>query len=178
MQFRGGHQRRHGRLQLLSAGSRERGIFSLVEVLLATVVLALAATSTAYWVETVGNLGRDADEQTIAGTVLKTVEATILPKAFREPGSTSFGPESGEALQIFDDVDDFHRLASSPPFDSNLAPLTALVDWRIEVAVEIVDPATLEVVANSDLRRIRVAVLHKGNLVAETWWLRARSPLE
>ncbi len=157
---------------------RERGLFSLVEVLLATLILALAATATAYWVETVNGLGRDADEQTIGLSIVKVVESIVAPLAFREPGSTNFGPEPGETLDTFDDVDDFAGWRATPPIDAKRAPQTALADWSVKVTVEAVDPETLEPVQSSDLRRMRVTATRGSREVASVWWLRARSPFE
>lgn len=157
---------------------RERGVFSLVEVLLATLILALAATATAYWVETVNGLGADADEQTLGLSIVKVVESIIAPLSFREPGSTNFGPEPGESLGSFDDIDDFSAWLASPPIDATRQPQNGLSDWTVQVTVEIVDPETLAVVSNSDLRRVRVTATRKARVVAEVWWLRARSPFE
>ncbi len=160
---------------------RERGLFSLVEVLLASLVLALSATATAYWIETVGNLASDADEQTIGNGLVQVVAGLLSNKAFREPGSSGVGsgPESSEhALADFDDIDDFAGLVSSPPLDDKLAAQTALADWTTRITVDPVDADTLAVTSASDLLMIRVTAERKGRVVAQSWWLRARSPFE
>ncbi|MFH0945828.1 MAG: hypothetical protein V2A76_11570 [Planctomycetota bacterium] len=157
---------------------RERGIFTFAEVLLATLVLALAATATAYWVETVNNLSGDSDEQTVGLSLIKSMESVITPLAFREPGTQNFGPEPGESLADFDDLDDFHGLVLDPPVDADRTPLTELSDWTVSITVEVVDPVTLKAVSSSDLRRVRVYAERKQRPVAEVWWLRARSPFE
>lgn len=160
------------------AARRERGIFSFVEVLLATLVLALAATATAYWVETVNNLRQDAAEQTVGLALVKVMEGILQPLPFREPGTAALGPEPGEVLDEFDDLDDFHGLVASPPLDNDRRPQSEYADWEVRVTVEPVDPATLAVVAESDLRRVRIVAAHDGRPIAGGWWLRARSPLE
>ena len=157
---------------------RERGIFTFAEVLLATLILALAATATAYWVGTVTNLSTDADEQTVGVSLVKTMEGVVAPLLFREPGTSNFGPEPGESLADFDDVDDFHGLKLMPPIDSDRLPLPDLKDWELSITVEIVDPDDLKVVMASDLRRIRVVAKRKQRPVVDVWWLRARSPFE
>jgi hypothetical protein len=158
--------------------ARERGIFSFVEILIATLILALAATATAYWVETVNGLGQDANEQAIGLSVVKVMEAVIGTLPFREPGGTTFGPEPGETLARFDDVDDFHGFRATPPIDGDRAPQPDLVDWTVEVTVQAVDPVTLAAVASSDLRRVRVRATRSSRPVADVWWLRARAPEE
>lgn len=159
---------------------RERGIFSLVEVLLATIVLALSATATAYWVETVGNLARESDDRTVAETLVKNLESVIQPLPFREPGTplTSLGPERGEDLSTFDDVDDFHGFVSSPPIDAERSPISSLSAWEVEIDVRSVSPSDLEPVTSGDLRRVTVIVRRGGDEVARDSWLRARSPFE
>lgn len=160
------------------AAQRERGVFTFVEVLLATLVLALAATATAYWVETVNGLTVDTDEQTVGASITKVMEGVLAPLLFREPGGGVFGPEGGETLLDYDDIDDFHLLTANPPIGPDRLPQSDLVDWQVAVTVEAVDPATLAPVASGDLRRIRVAVERKGRPVTECWWLRARAPTE
>ncbi len=160
------------------AASRERGIFSFVEILIATMILALSATATAYWVETVSGLGRDADEQAIGLSVVKVMETVIGTLAFREPGGTSFGPEPGEILGRYDDVDDFAGFLASPPIDGERKPQADLVDWIVSVTVEPVDPVSLAAVTSSDVRRVRVYVSHAGRSIADVWWLRTRAPEE
>jgi hypothetical protein len=157
---------------------RERGIFTFVEVLLATMILALAATATAYWVETVNNLSRDAEEQTIGLALVRVMESIVTPLAYREPGSTNFGPEPGEQLADFDDVDDFAGFAAQPPLGNDLAPQAELVDWRVAVTVVHVDPDTLAPLEGGDVRRVTVTAEHKERPVAEVYWLRTRSPKE
>jgi hypothetical protein len=159
-------------------GRRERGVFSFVEVLLASLVLALSATATAYWVETVNSLTYDADEQTVAGALVKIAEGVIASKPFREKGSNTFGPESGETLATFDDLDDFHGLVSSPPFDADLAPQTALGDWKTSVTIQGYNPLNGQPNQNGDLRVIKVIVEHRSREVLTATWLRTRGALE
>lgn len=164
--------------QTVSAMKREGGFFTMVEVLLATLVLALSATATAYWVETVGNLSRDANEQTVGTALVQVMEAVISPLAFREPGTTVLGPESGENLSGYDDIDDFHQWVASPPIDVDRNEQSELEDWQVHVQVEPVDQNTLATSSSGDLRRVRVYAEYRGKPVAQTWWLRARSPSE
>ena len=170
---------------------RERGLFSFIEILLASLILALSATATAYWVETVNGLNSDSSEQTVANSIVKIVTDVIGSKAFREPSGTGFGAEAGESLATFDDLDDFDGLVASPPFGSDLKAQSALSGWTVKVEVTNVgdfesDPSALEGISfadsgantSSDLRAIRVTVLHGRKEVATTLWLRARSPFE
>jgi hypothetical protein len=126
----------------------------------------------------VGQLGADADEQTIALANVQVMEAMLTPLSFREPGGGVFGAEGGETLATFDDLDDFHGQAFAPPIDGNKQPQASLAGWQTLVTVADVDPATLLPDAGTDLRRVGIVVEHAGKAVAESWWLRARSPFE
>lgn len=164
-----------------SRARRERGLFSLVEILLASIVLALSATATAYWIETVGNLSSDADEQTVGNGLVQVIAGFLANKAFREPGSegSSLGPEPNEqVITAYDDVDDFAGLVCSPPLDDSLVPQSDLDTWSTRIDVTPVDADTLSPTNASDLRMVTVTALHKGRVVSQCWWLRARSPFE
>lgn len=158
--------------------NRERGFFTLVEVLLATLILALSATATAYWVETVSNLGRDSDEQTIGLSVVQVLEGLLSPLPYREPDGVGFGAEAGESLLTFDDLDDFHGLVSSPPLNGDRAPQLELGEWTTRITVTEVDPITLQPGTNTDLRMVRIEVERAGREITKSWWLRARAPTE
>ncbi len=151
--------------------------------MIASLILALSATATAYWVETVANLTNDADEQTIATTLVKTVQGVIASKAFEEAGATTFGPESGESIATFDDLDDFDGLVACPPFDAHGAPLTQLPTWSVRIEVANYEsnasgPSKLDDSADATLRGVSIDVEHDGRTIAHAFWLRARSPFE
>jgi hypothetical protein len=160
-------------------------VFSFVEILLATIVLALSATATAYWMETTTNLTRDADEQTIGAALVKIVETMASSKAFSEPGSTNFGPESGETLTGFDDLDDFHGLVADPPFDADGKTMPEFAGWRVSCTVANFDPEAAEGsgeasprTGDTGVRSLTVVVDRAGREVARAFLVRARSASE
>jgi hypothetical protein len=163
----------------------ERGAFTFIEILLATLVLALSATATAYWMETVSNLAADADEQTIGSSLVKVVEALAGGKSFREPGTTRLGPESGETPETYDDFDDFHELVANPPIGPDGKTLTEYPDWTVRCVVEEFtfdpppDAPPMEMSGGiSELRSMTIVVEHHAREVARGYLLRARSPFE
>lgn len=167
----------------------ERGVFSFVEILLATIILALSATATAYWMESTTNLSRDADEQTIGSALVKIVETMASTKAFAERGSTNFGPESGETLTSFDDLDDFHGLVSTPPFDAEGNLMTDFAGWAVKCSVVAFDPTAppadggsgmtaLAGAGETGLRSLTIVIEHNSREVARGFVVRARSAFE
>ncbi|MBK6940621.1 MAG: hypothetical protein IPH13_10535 [Planctomycetes bacterium] len=158
--------------------ARERGIFTFVEILLATLVLALAATATAYWVESVNELTTGADEAVVGDALVKTMEEILAPLPFREPGGTTFGPEPGETLATYDDLDDFYRSTYSPPLNKDRGVQADYGTWTITVSVTEVDPTTLLPAVDTDMVRVKVTATRKDRVITEGYWLRARAALE
>jgi hypothetical protein len=158
--------------------ARERGIFTFVEIMLATLVLALAATATAYWVESVNELTTGADEAIVGDALVKTMEEILAPLPFREPGGTTFGPEPGETLATYDDLDDFYRGSFSPPLNKDRGTQSDYGTWKVVVEVEEVDPVTLAPANDTDMLRVKVSASRKDRVVVEAYWLRARAALE
>lgn len=163
-----------------------RGVFSFVEILLATIVLALSATATAYWMETTTNLSRDADEQTIGSALVKIVESMASSKAFSEPGSIDFGPEQGETLTSFDDLDDFHGLVANPPFDADGKSMPEFADWTVRCEVSNFDPAAAETGGSGDgtdpgdtgMRSLTVVVERGRREITRAFLVRAKAASE
>lgn len=158
--------------------ARERGIFTFVEIMLATLVLALAATATAYWVESVNELNTGADEAVIGNALVKTMEEILAPLPFREPGGTTFGPEPGESLATYDDLDDFYRSAFKPPLNKDRGVQSEYGTWSVSVEVAEVDPTTLLPATDTDMLRIKVSAKRNERVITEAYWLRARAALE
>ncbi len=155
--------------------------FTLVEVLIATVLvgLALAALVAANSSFTIAN---------DAGSDLSTAEflieqiremTTMLPVA--EPNTptwTLLGPETGETLAVYDDVDDFDNASFTPPINANRLPLTPYATFSQQVMVQKINPTDFTQVvadgANSDFVRVTVTVSQNGHPISSTSWVRAK----
>jgi prepilin-type N-terminal cleavage/methylation domain-containing protein len=155
--------------------------FTLVEVLIATVLvgLALAALVAANSSLTIAN---------DAGSDLSTAEflieqiremTTMLPVA--DPNTDTWdvlGPEAGETTATYDDVDDFDNAVFTPPINANRLPLTPYATFNQQVTVQKVNPTDFtQVVADahgSSFIRITVTVNQNGRPISSTSWVRAR----
>jgi prepilin-type N-terminal cleavage/methylation domain-containing protein len=165
---------------MLSPTHRNRA-FTLVEVLIATVLvgLALAALVAANSSLTIAN---------DAGSDLSTAEflieqiremTTMLPVAEPNTGTWSvLGPETGETLATYDDVDDFDNSTFVPPINANRLPLNPYATFNQQVTVRKVNPTDFtEVVPDADASnfiRITVTVSQNGRPLSSTSWVRAR----
>jgi len=155
------------------------GGFSLIEVLIATVLIGL---SIAALVAANGSFSR----ANATGADLSTAEflaeqirelTTMLPVA--DPGGTSwttFGPEEA-SLAGYDDVDDFDNATCSPPITASRAPLNDLAGFSQQVIVQNVSSSNFDTVAADRLTpfvRVTVNILQNGRPISSASWIRAR----
>ncbi len=153
--------------------------FSLIEVLFAVLLIGLAIASlmAANGAFTKANG---------AGTDLSTAEfligqirelSMLLPVIDPETELSTFGPESGETLAGYDDLDDFNGATFSPPINAERIPLTELSAFYQQITVENVNASNFEdVVANhsSSFVRVTVSVYLNSKKISSASWLRAR----
>ncbi|MHC4207710.1 MAG: type IV pilus modification PilV family protein [Planctomycetota bacterium] len=153
--------------------------FSLIEVLIAVLLVgvAIASLMAANGAFTKANG---------AGTDLSTAEfiigqirelAMLLPVIDPETELSTFGPESGETLADYDDLDDFNGATFSPPISAERTPLNELAAFSQKITVENVNASDFEqVVANhsSSFVRVTVIVYLNSNQISSANWLRAR----
>jgi type II secretory pathway pseudopilin PulG len=160
------------------------GGFSLVEVLIATVLvgLAIAALVGANGSFSMANVA-GADLSTAEFLVEQIRELTMmLPVA--EPGASAWtvlGPETGETLATFDDVDDFDGFDSNSvgaPIDAQRAALPALASFRQQVTVQKLNPSNFDETWDdntaSNFARVTVTILQNGRQISTASWVRAR----
>ena len=155
-----------------------RSGFTLIEVLIATVMIGLAITAM---------LASNGAFSKANGAGLAISQAEFLIEQFREmtatldvvdpeTGTTTFGAEEA-SLSVYDDLDDFDGQSFCPPIDIYRNQLTDLGAYTQQVTVSNVSPANLEMVVSdhsSDLVRVTVKVTMNGAEVASSSWIRAR----
>lgn len=151
--------------------------FTLVEVLLAIVVISLALVSllAANSVFTQTNA---------AGTNLSTAEFLIeqikelsapLAAIDPDPGAPTFGAEEG-SLALYDDLDDFDGRTFSPPINANRQPLNDLAGFSQQIIVQNVSAADFELVVSdlgSSFVRVTVNVYLNSEKISSASWVRA-----
>jgi MSHA pilin protein MshD len=141
-----------------------RNGFSMTEVVVAIVVVALAAPPmmTLFHETLVRNA--DAHKMTMAVGLATGLMEEVLSKAFEDPeiGEGSFGAEEGSRAS-YDDVDDYDDLNVKPPRDSRNNVLGRYSNFRTRVAVQNVqaaDPGGNPMLDGAtDFKRVTVTVL-------------------
>ena len=156
--------------------------FSLVEVLIAILLVGLAVASlvAANSAFTKAN-GAGTDLSTAEFLAEQIRELTALLPVVEpetpESGVDVFGPEPDETLATYDDLNDFDGKSFSPPINANRTALADLAAYSQQVTVENVDKSNFEqVVADhgSSFVRVTVRVYLNSKEITSASWLRAR----
>ncbi len=159
--------------------ARYEGGFSLIEVLIAILLVGLAIAS----LVTANSAFTKANG---AGVELSTAEflieqirelSTLLPVIDPNTGVFTFGPEAAETLADYDDLDDFDGAGFSPPIGADRNPLNDLASFSQQITVENVDASDFELVVSdhgSYFVRVTVTVFLNTREVSSVRWLRAR----
>jgi prepilin-type N-terminal cleavage/methylation domain-containing protein len=152
--------------------------FSLIEVLVAIILVGLAIVSLIA-------ANNSFTQANAAGTDLSTAEflieqmrelTTLLPVIDPNTGTSTFGPEAGETLANYDDLDDFDGASFSPPIGADRGVLDNFAAFSQQITVENVNAADFEEVVgdhSSPFVRISVKVFLNSKEISSTGWIQA-----
>jgi len=118
---------------------RRRG-FTLIETALATIIVGTGIVATMQLFAACTQQNRNAGEMTTAMMLASNIQEAMIGLSFNDPGSgrTFYGPESGELLTTYDDVDDFDGFTTNNlagPIDSMRQPIADLSQYQQLVSV-------------------------------------------
>jgi prepilin-type N-terminal cleavage/methylation domain-containing protein len=152
--------------------------FSLIEVLIAVVLVGLAIVSLVA-------ANAAFTQATGAGTQLSTAEflieqirelTTLLPVIDPNTGSSTFGAEEA-TLAEYDDLDDFDAANFSPPIDADRVTLTDFAEFSQQIEVQNVNAKDFEQVEvdsnHTGFVRVTVKVFLNAREISSTSWIRA-----
>ena len=160
-------------------GKYNRG-FSLIETLIAILLVGFAVASllAANGAFTKAN-GAGTDLSTAEFLVEQIRELTTLLPVVEpntpETGVDVFGPESGETLATYDDLNDFDGAGFSPPIGADRNPLAELAGFSQLVTVQNVNPSNFEQAVadhSSSFIRVTVRVYLNSKEISVASWLR------
>ena len=127
--------------------------FTLMETALALVIVGTGVLASMQLFSACNNESSAAINATSARMLAENVRETMSNLAFADPvsGTAKWGPEDGEALASYDDVDDFDGVADAtgkyvgskfnPPIDGMRAQIPAMAKYRQWVTVNPVNPS-------------------------------------
>ncbi|HEX8911645.1 MAG TPA: prepilin-type N-terminal cleavage/methylation domain-containing protein [Humisphaera sp.] len=136
-----------------------RGL-TLVEVTFSVVIMALLLATA---MGTIGGAARTRLVQRDRAkglAIARQLLAEIQQGLYKGAGTTTLGPEAGQARAAYDDVDDYAGLSECPPAYADGVAVTGYTGWRRAVTVQWVSPTDPSTVVTSDqgLKRITVTV--------------------
>lgn len=159
--------------------TKNKNGFSLIEVLIAILLVGLAIASLV-------GANNAFTQSNGAGTDLSTAEflleqirelTAMLPVIDPITETATFGPETGETLATYDDLDDFDGVVFSPPINADRNPMTDFVAYSQQVIVQNVSASDFELVVSdhsSNFVRITVKISMNSKELSSSSWLRAR----
>ncbi|MBP8304263.1 MAG: prepilin-type N-terminal cleavage/methylation domain-containing protein [Phycisphaerae bacterium] len=156
--------------------------FTLVEVLIAVVLIGVAVAALLGANGAFTRVNAAGVDLTTSEFLIEQISESTVTLPVAEPGTnpavgSPFGPESGETLAQYDDLDDFDGATFSPPIDAGRNPLADLAAFSQVVAVQNVQPADLDQVAadhSTAFVRVTVRILRNGQILNSASWIRAR----
>jgi len=154
--------------------------FSLIEVLIAIVLVGFAVASLVASNIAFTRANGAGTELTTAEFLIEQIRelTVLLPVVDPETETDIFGPESGETLATYDDLDDFNGASFSPPIGAADRDVISGCDaFSQQVTVENVSASNFEQVVGahtSDFVRVTVTVLLNAREISSASWLRAR----
>lgn len=118
---------------------------TLIEVAIAIVIVGVGAVALMQLCAACAFQNREASQTTSAVLLADHIREMLADLPLNDPtvGSTHFGPEPGEELPEFDDVDDFDGLSFSPVRDASRVPLSGFEGFTQTVTVNPVNTTQL-----------------------------------
>lgn len=131
-------------------GRRARRGFTLIEAALTTAITGIAFVAIMQLFAACTQQNRIGANMTTAVLLAGHVQETMAGLSFNDPalGPTYFGPEPGQTLGGFDDVDDFDGRVCTPPIDSLRRTIPAQAQFAQSITVAPIYPTQLS--SNTD----------------------------
>lgn len=122
--------------------------FTLIETAITTVIIGVGILATMSLFAACSKQNTNAAEMTTAMMLATNVQEAMANMSFSDPimGKTTFGPEGGEVLSSFDDVDDWDGQTINPPIDALRAPIANMSQYSQVVTVDPIDMNNLSLV--------------------------------
>jgi len=152
--------------------------FSLIEVLIAVILVGLAIASLVAANSSFTKANGAGANLSTAEFILEQIRelTALLPVIDPETGTDIFGPESAETVTTYDDLDDFDGANFSPPISTSREVLDNFAAFSQQITVENVNAANFEQVVgdhSSNFVRVTVRVLLNSQEVSSASWIRA-----
>ena len=159
--------------------SQSKNGFTLIEVMIAVILVGLAIASLVGANGAFTQANGAGTELSTAEFLLEQVKELTSMLSVTDPGTGTdvFGPETGETLSTYNDLDDFDGQSFSPPIDASRNTLSNFSSFSQQITVQNVNPSDFEQVESdhsTNFVRITVTVSQNSKKICSSSWLRAR----
>jgi len=153
--------------------------FTLLEAMIAMVIIGLTIAALVTSSGAFSRTNAAGIDLSTAEFLIEEVREMTAAVAVVDPqtGTATFGPEAGETVAQYDDLDDFDGATFSPPIDIERADLNDFAAFTQRITVDNVSVSDLtQVVAahSSDFVRVTVDILMNGRTISSCSWVRTR----
>jgi type II secretory pathway pseudopilin PulG len=126
--------------------------FTLIEAALATIIVGVGIVSTMTLFAACTQQASASNQITTASMLANNVHEALAGLSFGDPtfGHQFFGPESGETLATYNDIDDFDGSKFNPPIDAQRNRIANLSQYTQIVSVWPVFPNKLSANSTAD----------------------------
>jgi hypothetical protein len=157
--------------------SRSGGAFSIIEIVVAMLVVSSMLVASLYAVGASRSTLRRGTDRATAGALADDLLGFVYRLPYKSPSGSILGIELGNVLAdktTLDDVDDFDGYREQPPQYANGAAMSGMAEWERRVAVVWVSTSDPSVVSASEtgVKRITVTVHKNGTEIARRIALR------
>lgn len=119
--------------------------FTLIEAGLATIIVGTGILAAVQLFGVCAQQNMQSNRATVAMMLANNVQEAMGTATFNDPqtGRATYGPEAGETLAGYDDLDDFNNQTFSPPIDANRTSIPSMAQYSQVVTVRPVFPEQL-----------------------------------
>jgi hypothetical protein len=124
---------------------RGRGAFTLIETAMALIIVGVGVVASMRLFASCSQQNTASTQMTLAMHLSGNIREAMSGLAFDDPntGTGGWGPETGETLANYNDVDDFDGLSFNPPIDSLRSTITSMGQYTQVVTVVPIFPNKL-----------------------------------
>ena len=158
----------------------EKGGFTIIEVLIAIMLVGLAIVSLVAANSSFTKANNDATVLSTAEFLIEQIRelTTLLSVVDPQDGTGTFGPEPNEVtLADYDDLDDFDDARFETPINAEREILNDFAAFSQEVTVENISDTNFENIVSdhsSHFVKVTAKVLLNSKEIISTSWIRAR----
>jgi type II secretory pathway pseudopilin PulG len=156
----------------------KKNAFTIIEALIAIILVGIAIASLVAASNSFTKANGAAAELSTAEFLVEQIKelTALLPLTDPNTGTSTFGPEAGETLANYNDLDDFDGSIFSPPINTAREVLSDFAGFSQQITVQNVSNMDFQQVVadhSSYFVRTTVKILLNSKEIISASWIRA-----